>query len=334
MPSFPLKLSSRMRDELRDRFDELISTGLESSSPEKFTVDDATRTLEAMEEGALEVPNRPLEAIILRFGRPAYLVQDDTFDTTSTPSSSEEVDAVVNAARGFLEGAIPSVGRVDLRNHRAGWVGTGWIVAPGIVVTNRHVAEAFAVEVDSGFAFVENFEGRAAKASLDTVREHGSGRESVFRVQDILWLEPSLGGHHDVAFLRIRPEGEDDQPPPSPLQLIEDAAFEALEPSRWVSIIGYPAFSIYNNSQDQQRIFDGIFDVKRLQPGQLSAQMTNDELNHDATTLGGNSGSVVLDLEAENVIGLHFGGLEGQTNSAVPAPVIRRLLQEKLSIEV
>jgi endonuclease G len=98
-------------------------------------------------------------------------------------------------------------------------------------------------------------------------------------------------------------------------------------------VIGYPAFSIYNNAQDQQRIFQGVFDIKRMQPG-TSGTSEGGTILHDATTLGGNSGSLVLDLETGKAMALHFGGYEGKTNYAVTAPVVRRLLRDKLGIEV
>jgi V8-like Glu-specific endopeptidase len=52
-----------------------------------------------------------------------------------------------------------------------------------------------------------------------------------------------------------------------------------------------------------------IFNVKRLQPGQvieLSDQART--FSHDCFTLGGNSGSPVVDLETFQVLGLHFAG--------------------------
>ena len=45
-------------------------------------------------------------------------------------------------------------------------------------------------------------------------------------------------------------------------------------------------------------------------------------LNHDATTLGGNSGSVVMDMATGQAVALHFGGFEGDRNMAVQAPVV------------
>ena len=282
-----------------------------------------------------ESPGAPidpsLEAIILQFGRPAYFVKDQSFDTADTPSSSSEVDAVVNGAKAVIDGVIPSVGRVNLRNNRATWAGTGWVVAPNVVVTNRHVARVFGSADGDGFRFQENFDGLKTRAYLDTYREHGSGTESSFRMKKILWIEPDLAGHPDVAFLSIADEDEEDRPQPPPISLMTEDEFDAFEVGKWAAVVGYPAYSIYNNVQDQQRIFSGVFDVKRLQPGFITAKGSDGRLKHDATTLGGNSGSAVLDVVSGKAIGLHFGGLESQSNFAVAAPIIAELLRTRAS---
>ena len=336
---FGALFDEEMKAEFLDRFGELAESagGLESVGG---GLESLTGGLDSLRHGvdtareALESPDPDhevdpgLEAIILRFGRPAYFVRDNSFQTEGTPSTSQVMDQLVDGARSTIETAIPSVGRINLRNHSMGWVGTGWVIEPNVVVTNRHVARAFAEADGDGFAFVQSHDGRYAKAELDTLREHESGEESVFKMKEVLWIEPSKKGHHDVAFLSIEPEGEDDQPQPPRITLMSDEEFVDVT-DRWLAVIGYPAYSIYNNAQDQQRIFDGVFDVKRLQPGKVK-HVNDAELKHDATTLGGNSGSVVLDLELGKAMALHFGGYEGKTNFAVPAPVVRRLLEEKV----
>ena len=40
---------------------------------------------------------------------------------------------------------------------------------------------------------------------------------------------------------------------------------------------------------------------------------------HDCSTLGGNSGSAVIDLDTGEVLALHFGGLYHEKNYCVPA---------------
>ena len=73
------------------------------------------------------------------------------------------------------------------------------------------------------------------------------------------------------------------------------------------------------------KIFGDIYDVKRLQPGQIKSVRT-DLITHDASTLGGNSGSVVIDQQTGKAVGLHFGGKFMEENYAVPAPVIRDIM--------
>jgi endonuclease G len=319
-------------DEFMDRLEELTGAsagGLESLGSAEYGRGEVEKAVRGMQEGTGAPIDSGLEAIILRFTRPAYFVQKDTFDTEGTPSSSAEVDGRVNGARSPIEAAIPSVGRVNLRNHRMRWVGTGWVVAPNVVVTNRHVAKLFAEARDGGFAFVESSDGRTARASLDMYREHQEPTESVFRMREVLWIEPERSGHHDAAFLSMDEENEDDGPQPSPIALASEQEFGALKVGHWAAVIGYPAFSIYNDRQDQQRIFEGVFDVKRMQPGLLTAIRNDGIVEHDATTLGGNSGSAVVDLETGKAVALHYGGLEGDTNFAVAAPIVSRLLREK-----
>jgi V8-like Glu-specific endopeptidase len=66
------------------------------------------------------------------------------------------------------------------------------------------------------------------------------------------------------------------------------------------------------------RIFGDIFNVKRLQPGSLrNLFVWGKTFKHDCSTLGGNSGSCVVDLETGRVIGLHFAGRYGRHNRAV-----------------
>ena len=63
-------------------------------------------------------------------------------------------------------------------------------------------------------------------------------------------------------------------------------------------------------------------DVKRLLRPPRVGDVADDCFTHDCTTLGGNSGSVVLDLETGQAVGLHCGGTFLKANYAVPAPVI------------
>jgi endonuclease G len=53
-------------------------------------------------------------------------------------------------------------------------------------------------------------------------------------------------------------------------------------------------------------------------------------LSHDCTSLGGNSGSVLISLEQKSAVGLHFAGEYGKSNSAVGVTTIKNLLKGSL----
>jgi hypothetical protein len=324
-----------LETEFLDKFDDLVSAapptvggGLEAGPGPTLTRDDAVSRVEEMKEGVDSGPPGALEAIIERFTRPVYLVQDSTFQEPGDAfDNSENITEKLEDARQTLESAIPSVGRVDVRNHRLDWVGTGWVVGPGIVATNRHVAEEFARAADDGFAYRVNGLGNMMRATLDWRHEHMRADESRFRVNEVLWIEPD--GSFDVALLRIAETGEDDEPQPPAIEL---AGESDVAIGRWVGLVGYPARDSRNSLEDQQRIFDGIYNVKRLAPGQVTAVGGNGLLEHDATTLGGNSGSAVVDFETGSALALHFGGLEGKENYAVQAPMIADIVSRHAGV--
>ena len=72
-------------------------------------------------------------------------------------------------------------------------------------------------------------------------------------------------------------------------------------------------------------IFGDVYDKKRLAPGQVTA-VAADQLCHDCSTLGGNSGSVLLDFATGEAVGLHFAGRFLENNFAVPSMVIKNRL--------
>lgn len=322
----------KVRDEFLGRFDELADgaraqggglEGLEGG----LDFDAAVDVAEGMAEGVYEPGTQPgLEAIIERFTRPVYLVQQSSF--TLPPDdfpNSEEIHSHLTAARAALERRLPSVGRIDVRNHRLDWVGTGWMVADDILVTNRHVAVEFATATDGVFAFRQNPGRPAVRPSVDWRREYDRPEESRFRILEVLWMEPD--DSVDVALLRVEETGENGEATPASVELMTRQELDAVGVGAWVAVVGYPAYDSRNNAADQQRIFDGVYNHKRLAPGQLTSLVETELLHHDATTLGGNSGSLIVDLASGKAVGLHFGGIEGVRNEAVQAPRVQQVLQ-------
>ncbi len=326
-----------VRAEFLDRFTELADRarartgGLEGleGGPD-MDVDTAADVAEEMAEGVYEPGSNPgLEAIVERFTRPVYLVQQSSF--TLPPDdfpSSEEIHSRLTKAKGSLEARLPSTGRIDVRNHRLDWVGTGWMVAPDLMVTNRHVAGEFATAVDGTFAFRQNAGRPPVRASVDWRREYDRPEESRFRIREVLWMEPD--DSVDVALLRVDGTNEDGEELPPPVELMTRVEVDEAGVGSWLAVVGYPAFDSRNNAADQQRIFDGVYNHKRLAPGQVTALVGTELLHHDSTTLGGNSGSLIVDLASGKAVGLHFGGIEGVRNEAVQAPRVHRALRRFL----
>lgn len=319
-----------VRQEFLDRFDE-ITTGATAlggveSMDGGLTVDRAAEAAERMAEGLWVPDGSGLEAIIERFTRPVHLVQKSTFTLPQDGrSTSRHVAAHVERARRPLERAIPSVGRIELRNHALTWAGTGWMVGPRLAVTNRHVAESFALGSPAGagapFAFRQSWTGKSIRPSLDWYQEYQRPEESRFRVTEVVWIEPD--GSHDVALLRVDPRGEDGETLPPPLVLDTSGA----RAGRWIAVIGYPGRDSRADPADRERIFDGVYDCKRLAAGQLTAVDGKRVVHHDATTLGGNSGSAVIDLDSGKAVALHFGGTAGRSNVAVHAAALAEIIR-------
>ncbi len=244
-----------------------------------------------------------LEAIVLLFGRPALLIQDGDFG-----EPPDEWKSLVGK-REMLKGIIPSVGRVDLDGHPSfPWCGTAWLVGDGVAVTNRHVALIFAAQQGKEWNIT-----KGVKAKLDYKEEYQRDVSNEFKIDKVLGIHPE----YDLALLSVAKKGGKGTKAPQPLKLSSKGPKTTKDSD--VAVIGYPAFDSRNGRTEQMDIFKNIFNVKRLQPGKSTGlKQTPQILGHDASTLGGNSGSCIIDLETGNAIALHFGGQYLKGNVSVP----------------
>jgi endonuclease G, mitochondrial len=265
-----------------------------------------------------------LESIVLKTGRPVVFVKNNSFqiDGLLIPAWRDRLEA----ARKKLEAVLPSIGRINVINHPTfDWLGTGWLVRPDIMVTNRHVAQEFATKTPAGgFTFLSNFRKRLMAASIDFRMEQGGEAINECPLVEVLHIEEP-NPSPDMAFLRVSLQGAS---PGAALGRPIPLSSQAPKTGQRVAIIGYPARDSRIPDPDVIRsIFGDDYDVKRLAPGEIMRIETG-ILEHDASTLGGNSGSAVIDLEAGEAIGLHFAGSYLQANYAVPASVIAERLKQ------
>jgi S1-C subfamily serine protease len=149
---------------------------------------------------------------------------------------------------------------------------------------------------------------------IDFVKELGSTATLEFDITGVIGIHDE----HDVALLSVAERSADGRSLPEPLAVAASAPRDLA--GRDVYVVGYPAWDTSRSEPDAlQRIFMDVYNVKRLQPGQSVAYSTTfSALQHDCSTLGGNSGSPVVDLETHQVVGLHFSGRYGSANYAVP----------------
>jgi endonuclease G, mitochondrial len=279
--------------------------------------DDENFALETLDALVREGPDFPLdaeqqdslEAIVLPRYRPVLDIIDDSFEAPPRPWEHLGTGDI----RRRIEAVIPSIGRIEVPGHpQLPYAGTGFVVGAGLLMTNRHVAEIFANGLgDRGLMFRPG-----QTAGIDFRRERIPSEPEVLTVQDIVMIHP----YWDMALLRVTGL------PSRHASLRMSVADPADLQQRDIVVIGYPAQDMRNDQNLQNRIFRNAFNIKRLQPGKLLVRTdvggfgrNVNAVTHDSSTLGGNSGSAVIDVTTGDVVGLHFAGKYLVANYAVPA---------------
>jgi len=306
-----------LREELRDKL--ASEAGCRQIHAQPFDGEALGSSLESMDAGF--GGSVALEAIVRRFGRPVLFIQQNAI----AEPESELWQAKIETARANLEAVIPSIGRIEIRNHPSKpWLGTGWLVAPEVLVTNRHVAVEFGRKAADHFVFKRNPVGKTMRARIDFREEHEQPDEDEFRITEILHIEDDDDNSPDLAFLKVARLGEDDQElsKPVPLSPVDPATDQT------VGVIGYAAWDGRRNDEGvMERIFENIYNVKRLHPGEVMA-VSEHFFNHDCSTLGGNSGSPVIDFATGEAVGIHFAGSFEVENYALKASTIQLRMAE------
>ncbi len=319
-PAF-LRLDARAR--------EIVAAGVRSAL-EKFQAG-PSNALDASELVGME-------ALVLLNGRPSLPIVNGWIDEANPELSGWDLKTF----KTMLKRAISSVGRIDLNGRH---IGTGGVIARGVILTNRHVAEAIAKFYRQGGE--EKWLLKAGDVSIDFVREQDSNKTSKFRILDVIAAGPDPIedtvdlAHLDAALLRVETENAAGEPLPSSLSLSQNGNSGPNQPGQ-VVVIGYPGPPSIQPSefvaeeealirQALERIFSMTYGVKRIAPGQIMQPLGTvpDDakgwvFTHDVTTLGGNSGSFVIRLNGATprVIGLHFAGATRKRNLAHAAKAL------------
>ena len=319
------ELGRELKDKIRPQAAERVMREAADAERRPVRRMASERLSDVIEAPPIERPRlRTPETIVLRTGRPVLAVKNDNPELVFRDADSQVWKERLEKAKDRVQRAVLASGRVEVQHHPTfDWIGTGWLVRENIIVTNRHVAKEFARRQGTQFAFRPGTRGRTMRASVDFLEEFGRADERTFQLKQVLHIEDDSGP--DMALLKVEQNGA--------LELAAPIALSrhAMIAGQQVATIGYPARDSRIPELDlMEEIFGDVFDKKRLAPGQI-IRTTQRDLQHDCSTLGGNSGSMVLDLESGEAVGLHFAGRFLEANFAVPAPVVQQRLNQVLT---
>jgi hypothetical protein len=228
---------------------------------------------------------------MIRAMRPAPLVHGGEVDKVTDADYLTAFTHWTDFARQFPF-VSASIGRISKWNgparSNADRVGTGFLVAPGAVMTNIHVLDYLSGgsnQLQTGQAFMEF---RCEEGDLTD--------EPYFDLTSVIALHPT----QDACLLRVggNPSG-------TPLSLNPNTAAANTQ----VAAVGFPYPDSERNPMFVSSVFGTKFGFKHVSPGLLTGgQVRNGTVWHDCSTLGGESGSPVLSLADCSVVGLHREG--------------------------
>ena len=277
---------------------------------------------------------------MVKWYRPVLEVTDDHFVTKSADDdgdprfadpnkkASKALLAALEEKRSVLDPALRSVGRIELTNNvQYPWVGTGWLIGSDlgsdIIVTNAHVGREFGMRSGAGYVFRPGIPNASVRQSarIDFREEVKPTSAREFPITDIIWISELPG--LDICLLRVaRIAGVDRIDPP--IQLLTDP----VDDNAMVAVVGYPGSNNGYDPEPFQRLFGSVTGNKRFSPGFYTGR-SGDSVTYDCSTLPGSSGSVVLDVTSGRAIGLHFAGTAFDTNYAVPAGDVARIIGKR-----
>lgn len=291
-----------------------------------------------------------VEAIILTDGtRPAIYVQDGTIDTGDEKLAASGWQQAVKDALPDIHRQIAATGRIlEGADRSADRVfGTAWMLEGGRVATAKHVLEHMAIK--SGGQWFLN---TTYLVDFAVEADRTPDPAKVFRVESVAFASPdTIAGsvdpkQLDLAILTLAPNGLAQMPDPIPLAA-SPGADTLLDPDdpRFFNV-GHPARPFGSwlvsgedgnpNTISTDLLFALIgdrFGVKRFSPGMMMRKPGTfaqaggagaSVFHHDATTLGGSSGSGIMMTAPSGAVmaGLHYAGLFGTQNYAHWVPAI------------
>ena len=240
--------------------------------------------------------------------RPSFLIKNGVPDIAG--ALHPEWNGYVNPCSAALQQAIGCTGRINYsKNH----VGTGFLIAGNLIITNRHVLQQVAKQRDGKWLFYNN-------VGIDFGFEYEARTTYQPRAfKKVVFAGPQINGTNidhtkaDIALIAL--EGETDTTLQQPMAYNLSTS---LLPGTKIFALGYPNIPKGGETPESAAVFNSTYGVKRIAPGEIIAGSDPQypgRLCHDASTLGGNSGSLIVACGQEGIAAaLHYGGIYADIN--------------------
>ncbi len=295
----------------------IVFTGVSEAKAQGAPVDEAAaqravdalrRCNEIIQKGGIPLlEDLPAKAdvealeICIRFMRPALLVEGGHVKL----DPQLEWVAWTGSQKAMVEAALPAIGSIGFLTSQDPFtpvvqvgIATCFVIGPRAVVTNVHVVEQIA---------------HLGRRLDETVVRFDVERDPVARFEAVP-IKGELGRcqGQDVVVLETVKDC-----PAAGLPMLEKTK---IEPLTAIVAIGHPLQDARNPAWAQV-MFENKFGVKRVSPGVIIG-VEGEKVVHDASTLGGNSGSPLLDLATGQVVAVHSLGEFALQNEAVGSGAI------------
>lgn len=287
---------------------------------------------------SMGVDRRVVESVVDGATRPAFPVCDGEVAFKRTGSMDEHLD---EDARAMLATALQSVCYIKAQTSwgtpNIPYYGTGFRAGSRYVITNRHVVEGAPARGIPSMVETDGHGRHVPSSSLqifvdfgDNNRNCESSKPLRIRVDRIAYYKPSVEhpDASDVAVLVLADSVPSGIVLPPALPIDWNQAHDFACP---VGVIGFPA---PDSRESEDRIRDAFGPVDGLAAKFVSAGMARDSgkrtcelvveppkfpyIFHDCSTLGGSSGSPLIDLNTGMVVGLHFRGVADEEREKCP----------------
>ena len=207
-----------------------------------------------------------LESIVRLDGsRPSFMVRNDEPDLTTSPVGDWEGSLV--ASRAQLRETLRCVGRVDFSTKKKQG-GTGFLVAPNLLMTNRHVLDLVAARSAGGqWTFTSQ---ACVDFGYEWKTERSVNRRMFKRVAFAARPLNPLMDHADtdLALIELEPTNS---PTFLPIRQTDEWALAGA----FVYVLGYPGDPGLPSAKSGvtlpllEQLFDSTYGYKRLAPGAL-----------------------------------------------------------------